>query len=39
MVDLGVGIKPERFIEAISENKPQVAAMSALLTTTIKRNA
>ena len=37
VVDLGVDVKPERFIEAIRENKPQVVAMSALLTTTMSK--
>ena len=37
VVDLGVDVKPERFIEAIRENKPQVVAMSALLTTTMPK--
>lgn len=37
VVDLGVDVKPERFIEAIKENKPQVVAMSALLTTTMPK--
>lgn len=30
--DLGVDVPPERFVEAIEERKPQVVAMSALLT-------
>lgn len=37
VIDLGVDVKPERFIEAIRENKPQVVAMSALLTTTMPK--
>lgn len=37
VVDLGVDVKPARFVEAIRENKPQVVAMSALLTTTMPK--
>ena len=37
VVDLGVDVKPDVFIEAIRENKPQVVAMSALLTTTMPK--
>jgi 5-methyltetrahydrofolate--homocysteine methyltransferase len=37
VIDLGVDVKPERFIQAIQENKPQVVAMSALLTTTMPK--
>lgn len=37
VVDLGVDVKPERFIQAVQENKPQVVAMSALLTTTMPK--
>lgn len=37
VVDLGVDVKPETFIESIRENKPQVVAMSALLTTTMPK--
>jgi 5-methyltetrahydrofolate--homocysteine methyltransferase len=39
VIDLGVDVKPERFIQAIQENKPQVVAMSALLTTTMPKMA
>jgi 5-methyltetrahydrofolate--homocysteine methyltransferase len=35
VVDLGVDISPENFLNSISENKTQVCAMSALLTTTM----
>lgn len=35
VVDLGVDIKPEAFVEAVKEHKPQVVGMSALLTTTM----
>ena len=37
VVDLGVDVKPEKFIESIRENEPQVVAMSALLTTTMPK--
>ncbi len=37
VVDLGVDVKPEAFIESIREKKPQVVAMSALLTTTMPK--
>lgn len=32
VVDLGVDVPPERFVEAIEEHRPQVVGMSALLT-------
>lgn len=35
VVDLGVDVSPEQFAEAIIEQKPQIVAMSALLTTTM----
>jgi len=37
VIDLGVDVKPERFIAAIQDNKPEVVAMSALLTTTMPK--
>lgn len=37
VVDLGVGVAPERFVEAIREFRPQIVGMSALLTTTMVR--
>lgn len=37
VIDLGVDVKPESFIEAVQKNKPQVVAMSALLTTTMPK--
>jgi 5-methyltetrahydrofolate--homocysteine methyltransferase len=37
VIDLGVDVKPESFIECVRENKPQVVAMSALLTTTMPK--
>jgi 5-methyltetrahydrofolate--homocysteine methyltransferase len=36
VVDLGVDVPPEKFMRSISEHHPQVVAMSALLTTTLK---
>ena len=35
VVDLGVDVAPDQFVEAISEHSPNVVAMSALLTTTM----
>jgi len=35
VVDLGADVKPEKIIEAIEEHKPDIVAMSALLTTTM----
>jgi len=35
IVDLGVDVAPEKFLEAAVENQPQLVAMSALLTTTM----
>lgn len=37
VVDLGVDVKPDTFIDAVRENQPQVVAMSALLTTTMPK--
>ncbi|MBN1395283.1 MAG: cobalamin-dependent protein [Pirellulales bacterium] len=36
VVDLGVDVPPEKFVEAIAEHKPQVVGMSVLLTTCFK---
>jgi 5-methyltetrahydrofolate--homocysteine methyltransferase len=36
VVDLGVDVPPEKFMWAVNEHHPQVVAMSALLTTTLK---
>lgn len=36
VVDLGVDVPPENFMRSIDEHHPQVVAMSALLTTTLK---
>ncbi len=35
VTDLGVDVPPERFVEAVKENRPQIVALSALLTTTM----
>jgi 5-methyltetrahydrofolate--homocysteine methyltransferase len=36
VVDLGVDVPPEKFVEAIAQHKPQVVGMSVLLTTCYK---
>jgi 5-methyltetrahydrofolate--homocysteine methyltransferase len=36
VVDLGVDVSPEKFVEAIQKHKPQVVGISALLTTTMR---
>ena len=33
--DLGVSVSPEKFVEAVRQERPQILAMSALLTTTM----
>jgi len=35
VIDLGVDVKPEELITAVNEHKPDIVAMSALLTTTM----
>jgi len=35
VVDLGVDVPPEKFVEAIREHKPSIVGLSALLTTTM----
>ncbi len=35
VIDLGMDVAPEKFVEAVRENHPDVMAMSALLTTTM----
>jgi 5-methyltetrahydrofolate--homocysteine methyltransferase len=35
IVDLGADVAPEKFVEAVRANKPDVVALSALLTTTM----
>ncbi len=34
MIDLGINVKGEDFLNAVKENNPNILAMSALLTTT-----
>jgi len=36
VVDLGIDVSPEKFVEAIKKHHPQVVGMSTLLTTTLK---
>ncbi len=35
VIDLGTDVTPEKFVEAVRQRKPQLLAMSALLTTTM----
>ncbi len=35
IVDLGIDVSPEKYVEAIKKEKPDIVAMSALLTTTM----
>jgi len=35
VIDLGVDVEPDKFVEAIRENKPSIVGLSALLTTTM----
>ncbi len=35
VVDMGVDVSPEKFLEAVRDKKPQVVGLSALLTTTM----
>jgi len=35
VIDLGVDVPPEKFVEAVRENSPDIVGMSALLTTTM----
>ncbi len=35
VIDLGVNVPPESFVEAILEHQPQAVSLSAFLTTTI----
>jgi methylmalonyl-CoA mutase cobalamin-binding domain/chain len=35
VIDLGVQVPPEKFVEAITEHKPDIVGMSAFLTTTM----
>jgi 5-methyltetrahydrofolate--homocysteine methyltransferase len=36
MVDLGKDVPPEKFVDAVKKEKPDIVAMSALLTTTMR---
>lgn len=35
VIDLGVDVSPEKFVEAVKKHRPDIVAMSALLTTTV----
>ncbi len=35
VIDLGVDVSPDQFVEAVNEHSPNIVAMSALLTTTM----
>jgi len=35
VIDLGVDVDPDKFVEAIKANKPNIVGLSALLTTTM----
>jgi 5-methyltetrahydrofolate--homocysteine methyltransferase len=35
VIDLGTDVAPEKFVDAVRQRKPQLVAMSALLTTTM----
>ena len=35
VIDLGIDVKPEAFVQAVHEHKPDIVAISALLTTTM----
>jgi 5-methyltetrahydrofolate--homocysteine methyltransferase len=35
IIDLGTDVAPQKFVEAVRENKPDIIGMSALLTTTV----
>jgi 5-methyltetrahydrofolate--homocysteine methyltransferase len=35
VVDLGIDVPPDKFVEAIAEHRPRILALSALLTTTV----
>jgi corrinoid protein of di/trimethylamine methyltransferase len=39
VIDLGIDVKPAAFVKATQENKPDIVAMSALLTTTMPKMA
>jgi 5-methyltetrahydrofolate--homocysteine methyltransferase len=37
VINLGTGVKPQAFVEAVKEHKPDLVGMSALLTTTMPK--
>ena len=37
VIDLGTNIKPQAFVDAVKEHKPQIVGLSALLTTTMPK--
>jgi 5-methyltetrahydrofolate--homocysteine methyltransferase len=37
VIDLGVNLKPQAFVDAVKEHKPDIIGMSALLTTTMPK--
>ena len=37
VVDLGVNLKPQAFVDAVKEHQPDIIGMSALLTTTMPK--
>lgn len=39
VIDLGINLKPEVFVEAVKEHQPDIMGMSALLTTTMPKMA
>jgi len=39
VIDLGVDVKPQAFVQAVKEHRPDIVAMSALLTTTVTKMA
>ncbi len=39
VIDLGTNIKPQDFVDAVKEHKPQIVGLSALLTTTMNNMA
>lgn len=37
VIDLGINLKPQAFVDAVKEHKPDIVGMSALLTTTMPK--
>jgi 5-methyltetrahydrofolate--homocysteine methyltransferase len=35
IIDLGIDVKPQKFVDVIQESRPDIVGMSALLTTTV----